>query len=329
MKEKHGGNKIAMEAQIAALKALLKAKRAQLMRPVSTNVRSLTRYQWVLLLLLLVVAPLLTGVWWGNRIEVARIHVPVEGSGEPFRLAVLSDIHIGAGGYGMEHWRRAIALVEQQQPDAILLLGDYITSHVGIPALKEALSGIHAPLGVYAVLGNHDHWAGSKAIVRILEEQGIQTLTNRAVRLRQGNSELWLVGIDDLWSGKPDWQKAFRHVPRNAPVVLLSHNPDAALSPYRERANLIVSGHTHGGQMWLPLARVLARMLGVALIPHSEYGSRYPHGLRQEGRTWVYVTKGVTAGNRLPRWFNAREVVLIEIRPVTRRLSSAWLRPTR
>lgn len=267
---------------------------------------------------LVLIAITLIGVWWGNRIEVAHIHVPVEGAGEPFRMAVLSDIHIGAGGKGMEVWRGAIALVEQQQPDAILLLGDYVTSHVGIPALKEALSGIHAPLGVYAVLGNHDHWAGSKAVVRILEAQGIQMLTNRAVTLRKGNSELWLVGIDDLWSGKPDWQKAFRHVPRGAPVVLLSHNPDAALSHYRERANLIVSGHTHGGQMWLPLARVLAPVAGVTLIPHSEYGSRYPHGLRQEGRTWVYVTKGVTAGNRLPRWFNAREVVLIEIRPVTR-----------
>lgn len=262
---------------------------------------------------LVLVAIALVGIWWGGRIEVARLRIPLDGVSAPFRLAVLSDIHIGAGGRGMERWQRALALVEKEQPDAILLLGDYVTSHAGTPFLKEAFREVHAPLGVYAVLGNHDHWAGSGEITSIMEEQGIQMLTNRAVKLREGRGELWLVGIDDLWSGKPDWQKAFRDVPRNAPVVLLSHNPDAALMPYHERADLIVSGHTHGGQMWLPLARVLARVFGIALIPHSEYGSRYPHGLRREGRTWVYVTKGVTAGNRLPRWFNAREVVVIEV----------------
>lgn len=101
-------------------------------------------------------------------------------------------------------------------------------------------------------------------------------------------------------------------------VFLLSHNPDAAIAPYRERADLILSGHTHGGQIWLPLARVLARVFDLALIPHSEYGSRYPHGLRREGNTWVYVTKGVTAGSRLPRWFNSREVVIIETETATR-----------
>lgn len=275
--------------------------------------RHLTRYKWSLSLLSLAATLLLTGIWWGNRIEVARLRIPLEGVNAPFRLAVLSDIHIGAGGRGMERWQRALAQVKKEQPDAILLLGDYVTSHAGTPFLQEAFREVHAPLGVYAVLGNHDHWAGSGEITPILEEQGIQMLTNRAVRLRKGKGELWLVGIDDLWSGKPDWQKAFRDVPRNAPVVLLSHNPDAALMPYHERADLIVSGHTHGGQVWLPLARVLARVFGVTLIPHSEYGSRYPHGLRREGRTWVYVTKGVTAGNRLPRWFNAREVVVIEI----------------
>jgi len=246
------------------------------------------------------------------------LRLPLNEAGDNFRLAVLSDIHIGSGGKGMERWRRALASAEKERPDAILLVGDYVTSHAGIPALQKAFRNIRAPLGVYAVLGNHDHWAGSKAITGILEQQGIHVLTNRAVRLRKGNGELWIVGIDDLWTGKPNWQEAFRGVPRNAAIVLLSHNPDAAITPYRERADLILSGHTHGGQMWLPLARVLARVFDFALIPHSEYGSRYPHGLRREGNTWVYVTKGVTAGSRLPRWFNSREVVIIETETATR-----------
>lgn len=284
-----------------------------LMRLESAVLRCFVCYRWVLLALLLVVALLLIGVWWGGRTEVTRLRLPLHGGSAPFRLAVLSDVHIGARGRGMEQWRRALALVRKEQPDAILLLGDYVTSHAGIAYLHRAFEGIRAPLGVYAVLGNHDHWAGSAEITSILKAQGIQVLTNRAVRLRQGGGELWLVGIDDLWSGQPDWQEAFLDVPRDAVVVLLSHNPDAALSPYRERADLILSGHTHGGHLWLPLARLLAQALGITLIPHSEYGNRTPHGLRQQGKTWVYVTSGITAGSRLPRWFNAREVVLVEI----------------
>ncbi len=268
---------------------------------------------WAIGCLVTLAAVMLAGFWWGERIEVTHLRLPLEGVPAPFRLAVLSDIHLGAGGRGMERWRQALALVQQEQPDAILLLGDYVTSHAGIPSLKQALEGIQAPLGVYAVPGNHDHWAGSGKVTSIVEAQGIQMLTNQAVRLRKGGGELWLVGVDDLWSGEPDWQRAFRDVPRDALVVLLSHNPDAALSPYRERADLILSGHTHGGHLWLPLARLLARALGITLIPHSEYGNQVAHGLRREGRTWVYVTSGITAGSRLPRWLNAREVVIVEV----------------
>jgi predicted MPP superfamily phosphohydrolase len=266
---------------------------------------------WHLLLFFLVV--FLAGFWWGERIEVVRIHLPPAATNQSFRFAVLSDIHIGANGHGMSRWKRAMAMVNREQPDAILLLGDYVTSHKGIPALDDALKGIHAPLGVYAVLGNHDHWAGSEAVAEALGRHGIEVLNNRAVCLRKAQDEVWLVGIDDLWSGKPDWQRAFRGGQPGAKVILLSHNPDAALAPQREKASLILSGHTHGGHIWLPLVWLLSRAAGFSLIPHTKYGSRYPHGLRREQATWVYVTKGVTAGNRLPRWFNAREVVIVEV----------------
>lgn len=271
-----------------------------------------TRTRLILLLLVGAGFVLLLGVWWGERIELRRIQLPV-GTGEgSLRLAVVSDIHIGANGFGMERWRRAMALVDRQKPDAILLLGDFVTSHHATPALTEALEGVRAPLGVYAVLGNHDHWAWAEKITHILKKHGIEVLTNRAVHLKQGQHELWLVGIDDLWSGEPDWQKAFREVPSTAPVILLSHNPDAVLAPQREKANLILSGHTHGGHIWPPLVYLLSRVFGIALIPHSKYGMRHPYGLYREGTTWVYVTKGVAAGSRLPRWYNAREVVIVE-----------------
>ncbi|MEJ5251980.1 MAG: metallophosphoesterase [Chthonomonadetes bacterium] len=275
--------------------------------------RLLKRRWWVLVFPSALLLALLAGFWWGERIEVARIHLPIGTQNMPLRVAVISDIHIGAGGFGMNRWKRTLSLVEREKPDVVLLLGDYVSSHRGIPALKEVLQGVRAPMGVYAVLGNHDHWAGAEQIVRILKEHHVEVLVNRAVPLRRSSGEIWLVGIDDLWSGKPDWQKAFDGVPRGAPVILLSHNPDAMLAPQRERVSLILSGHTHGGHIWLPLARLLGTLSGRAFIPHSEYGLRHPHGLRREGDTWIYVTKGVTVGNRLPRWYNAREVVILEV----------------
>lgn len=274
--------------------------------------RRRTRIWSTLLLLVSAGFVLFLGVRWGERIEVRRIQLPISTGDGSLRLAVVSDIHIGANGFGMERWRRTRTLIDQQKPDAILLLGDFVTSHHGTPALTEVLEGIHAPLGVYAVLGNHDHWAGAGEITHALKKHGVEVLTNRAVRLKHGQHELWLVGIDDLWSGKPDWQKAFRGVPSTASVILLSHNPDAVLAPQRERANLILSGHTHGGHIGLPLFHLLSRVFGIALIPHSEYGARHPYGLHHEGTTWIYVTKGVTAGSRLSRWYNAREVVIVE-----------------
>lgn len=255
------------------------------------------------------------GIWWGERIEVVHVPLPFDTGKLPLRLAVVSDIHIGANGFGMQRWRRALSLIARENPDAILLLGDYVTSHHGIPALGDALKDLHAPLGVYAVLGNHDHWAGDQQIAQILREHGVKVLTNRAVCLKKGSCEIWLVGIDDLWSGKPDWHKAFQNVPQRAHVVLLSHNPDAVLAPQRERASLILSGHTHGGHLWLPLARLLGGLSGKEYIPHSEYGNRHPHGLYREGTTWIYVTKGVTAGSRLPRLYNSREVLILEASP--------------
>lgn len=273
----------------------------------------LKRRWWAIAFLLTIALALLAGFWWGERIEVTRIHLPIGSPGTPLRIAVISDIHIGAGGFGMHRWKRTLSLVEREKPDVVLLLGDYVSSHRGIPALEEVLRDVQAPMGVYAVLGNHDHWAGAKQIAGILREHRIVVLTNRAVPLRRGGGEIWLVGIDDLWSGKPDWQKAFDGVPRGAPVILLSHNPDAVLAPQRERVSLILSGHTHGGHIWLPLARLLGWLSGMAFIPHSEYGLRHPHGLRREGGTWIYITKGVTVGNRLPRWYNAREVVILEV----------------
>jgi len=289
----------------------------------------------------LLLSVLVLGLISGQRVEITHLQIPFN-LASTIRFAVLGDIHVGPDGRGVNKAQKFVQLAMAQRPDAILLLGDFVVNRKAVPFVKSALQGIYAPLGVYAVLGNHDHWAGAGEISKALRSIGVQVLVNESVILRKGETAIALVGIDDLWSGRPDWHKAFSDVPKGVPIVLLSHNPDVALfwMPVSEQerfltkqaavskadlqrygnflqrypVRLILSGHTHGGHVWLPLNRLFSHLTGVRFIPKTEFGWHHPYGLLDIGTTWVYVTKGVTAGNRMPRWFNAPEVAIIEIR---------------
>jgi predicted MPP superfamily phosphohydrolase len=167
---------------------------------------------------------------------------------EPVRIAVLGDFHL-VDEASLRHARACLQTAMAQQPDMIVLVGDYVHTHHGLPYLRRALQGAHAPLGVYAVLGNHDHWSGKDAVIRALREAGVIVLCEENRTVRKGDTRLTLVGIYDLLCHKPRWERAFHGVPAvpDHPVILLSHNPDAVLSPYRDRTTLIVSGtHTRG-----------------------------------------------------------------------------------
>ncbi len=263
---------------------------------------------------LLLVIIFCIGFLVGNRFVVNKTTVPL-GLPTPVRVAVLSDTHISAGEEGREWGRMAIATAMREKPDVILLLGDFVVHRNGVQYVGALVAGVHAPLGVYAVLGNHDHWEGADAIAAQLESEGIQVLTNRHVVIQKGKTRLALVGIDDLWSGSPDWQAAFRGVPKDVPVLLMSHNPDAAIHPEGQRAALIVSGHTHGGQVWMPsiIRRGMHRFAGTGWPPASSYGRAHPYGLMRERWGWSYVTSGVVRRFTLPRWFTEAEAAVLEL----------------
>jgi predicted MPP superfamily phosphohydrolase len=198
---------------------------------------------------------------------------------EPVRIAVLGDFHL-VDEASLRHARDCLQAAMAQQPDIILLVGDYVHTHHGLPYLKRALQGIRAPLGVYAVLGNHDHWSGKDAVIRALQESGVIVLGEANRTVRKGDTRLTLVGIHDLLCHKPHWEQAFRGVPAKPdhPVILLSHNPDAVLSPYRDRTTLIVSGHTHAGQVWAPTTahRAMQPALRAQLHPQNTLRNRPP-----------------------------------------------------
>ncbi|MFN7161480.1 MAG: metallophosphoesterase [Fimbriimonadales bacterium] len=253
------------------------------------------------------------GRW--TRVRYVSLPAPVQ---EPIRFAVLGDFHI-VDEASMRHARACLRRAMGEKPDMILLVGDYVHTHHGLPYLQRALQGVRAPLGVYAVLGNHDHWSGRDAVERALQASGVRVLKDENLTVRKGATALTLVGIYDLWFCKPDWAAAFAGVPRQPrhPVILLSHNPDAVLSPYRDRATLIVAGHTHAGQVWAPTTahRAMQKLFGRSFIPKTRYGTSHPYGLYREGETWVYITSGVTRGRSVPRWYTRPELSIIELTP--------------
>jgi len=184
----------------------------------------------------------------------------------------------------------------------VLLTGDFVTRSAryaaDLPALMQPLS---APLGVYAVLGNHDTHVGAAAISSALETTGIRMLRNRHECVRAENVELWLAGIDCPDSkqygltdpSRAGWARIYRRmlnsalegIPTDAFHILLAHTPDVIRAAARRGVDLMLSGHTHGGQVRFPL-------LGATVVP-SRYGQRYAAGQFQVEGTTLYVNRGL------------------------------------
>lgn len=202
------------------------------------------------------------------------------------RVAHLSDLHVDFTGEGQA--RRAVEAANAAQPDLIVLTGDFITRADGtLDALVPLLSSLRAPHGVFACLGNHDYMASTAPLIRTLERCGIEVLVNRAMPIMGG--QLHMVGIDDGLMGRPDLAGALRSVPEGAPVMLLAHEPDLAdhtgpLLAQRGHPAVQLSGHSHGGQVRLPI-------VGATVLPRM--GRRYPMGTYLLDDLAMYVSRGV------------------------------------
>jgi predicted MPP superfamily phosphohydrolase len=173
----------------------------------------------------------------------------------------------------------------REAPDLVVLTGDFVSFQHAIPDVAAVLRGLRAPLGVYAVAGNHDYWEGVDDVRNALALCDIPLLMNEHRRLSWNGADLWLVGVDDIWDGSVSASDALRGVPPGAFTLLLAHAPDYADEAARHGFDVQLSGHTHGGHIRLPL-------LGPLALPR--FGRRYVIGRYQVGPTALYVSRGTS-----------------------------------
>mgnify|MGYP002079687820 CR=1 FL=1 len=227
------------------------------------------------------------------------------------RIVLISDPHAIYPWMSNAHLERVVEAANDLQPDIILLLGDYVATHPfgfqlspedGVVPYKK----LRAECGVYAVLGNHDLHE-SVGWPDALERTGIPVLRNQSVRVGCYGLHFWVAGLDELWWGDADLQKTMSDISDRNPVILMMHNPDSFSQTPADVA-LTVAGHTHGGQISLPIIGPLS-----FVIP-SRYGLRYVYGHIQEDEKDLVVSGGVGSTGLPLRLLRPPELVVITLK---------------
>jgi predicted MPP superfamily phosphohydrolase len=246
------------------------------------------------------------------KVEHVTLSVPrLPPAFDGYRLVQLTDFHYPRS-LGEAYFRRVIAVANAQHPDLVVMTGDYIcVQSRDAEGAARLIAGLHAPDGIIGVLGNHDFWTSSEHMARCLRANGVTVLRNdaRAIRRKNGRASLtaprlWIVGVDDVWEGKVDLAKALHGVPAAETKILLAHEPDFADTAKNHGIAVQLSGHSHGGLVWIP-------GLGAPRLP--PYCRKYPHGLYTVGALHLYTSRGlgVIPVFNIPVRFNCRPEITV------------------
>ena len=225
-----------------------------------------------------------------NIVLVNRYRIPVAGlppSFYGFTIAHLTDLHLGFL-VSDEFIRGLVQRTNDLKTDIIVCTGDYVherNSTRQIDTVWPILSNLQAKEGVYSVLGNHDHWADTDRSHYWLKRSG-QDLHHRSVVLTRGGQRLVLGGAGDLWLDRLNIDAAFADVDENDCKILLAHNPDSADTKFNSKVSLVLSGHTHGGQVVLPF-------IGAPVLPVKN--KKYASGLvdTEMKNTRMFISRGI------------------------------------
>lgn len=239
-----------------------------------------------------------------DRIAFPNLPAPFRG----LRIALLTDFHHGPW-ISLNYIQDSVNQANALKPDVILLGGD-LTHNGGryIEPCIEVLSQLHAPMGVYAVLGNHDYFNSAILTRAALNKFNIHELNNSGIWLKKDGARLRLAGVDDYWQGQPALLPALNSsgaMPFDERAILLCHNPDYTALVTDPRVGLVLCGHTHGGQVVFPL-------VGAPVVP-SVYGQKYLRGLIQNPTHQVFVSRGIGTITPPVRFCCRPEINIIEL----------------
>lgn len=239
-----------------------------------------------------------------EHVSVRLSRLPREFDG--FRIVQLSDIHHSKF-TGLEHINRAFRIANELEPDMIALTGDYV-SHEDryVPPVADAMGKLRARHGVYAVMGNHDHWTNGDLVSDMLKSEGIRVLNNEGFRFELDGASIWLAGVDDLLAGLTDLPAALKGSHKKEMKLLLAHNPSIIRMAQPAGVDLMLSGHTHGGQIRLRDANESS------IFPRRR--RRLSSGLHRRGNTQIYITRGIGTVVLPVRYGCPPEVSVIELK---------------
>ncbi|HVF26637.1 MAG TPA: metallophosphoesterase [Pyrinomonadaceae bacterium] len=235
-----------------------------------------------------------------HAVGLRRLPAQLDG----LRVVQLSDIHHSPF-TGREQVERAVEMANNLQPDIIVLTGDYVTHEREYAApCAEMLGRLRARYGVHAVLGNHDHWVDAPLITDLFRAEGIRVLINEGMRFEHRGASFWLAGVDDTMVGLEDLPLALAGSRDDEMKLLLAHNPIVLRRAARAGVDLVLSGHTHGGQVTWRSERSASGRVRRRLL----------RGLGRQGDTQIYVSRGLGTVVLPVRYGCPPEVSLLELR---------------
>jgi hypothetical protein len=245
-----------------------------------------------------------------NRYRIPVPHLPEVFSG--FRIVHLTDLHYGFL-VPLAFIRNVIARVNDIPRDMVVCTGDFVHEKKAtdqIDAVWPLVSKLRAPSGVFSVLGNHDHWADTTRSQYWLSQTG-QDLRHKVTFIEREGNRLWLAGAGDLWEDHRSLDELLHDIPEDDCRLVLAHNPDTADTDFASRVDLMVSGHTHGGQVDIPL-------VGTPVLPVRN--KTYSSGLKKSPKGMnVFISRGIGWAVYPVRFNCLPEIAVLELIPDERR----------
>lgn len=228
------------------------------------------------------------------------------------KIIFITDIHTDSD-FTKADLRTLIDRVNNLKPDIILMGGDYVSAHSYINDFLDEIYHLEAKYGIYAVLGNHDHWSGAEVIAAGLENAGIHLCDNRSHWLRVGGDSIKLGGVGDWWCDKTIPENTINDISNEDFCIMLSHQPNSIDDILSDKIDLMLSGHTHAGQitffgLWAP---IMPGQFSQGLVTSKR---EYRYGWLRKGKTNMYISSGIGMGGVPFRFFAHPEIVVMTLK---------------